>query len=401
VAVLRKRQRRSRLFDMSPLGRQVDGSLGFRQWSAEYPRTPTMTHGAMSTTTRSSSRPTPGALHRPWLRSSVSGTGAKVPGCSHSGELVRVKGLRGRAKTLFRRFALLGICGLAALFASPQTQAQDYPEAFPHMFHGRTGPLTLEVFIGERSSVTSTLIYGPTEAVLVDAQFRLSQARLLAGRIDAHHVRLKAIIITHAHEDHYIGLAVLHAKFPDTPILMSPRTLEVFRATVAARLAVQRKDAPTETPDDLPTPSLIGDHDLRVDGELVRVLPDLQGDSSAGPANTAVWIPYLAALVTGDISFEGTHPWLAESTVESRAAWRNALDRLETLHPAIVVSGHKKSPADPDAPSSLAFTRDYIERFERVKSAAPDAAAIISEMKAEYPGLAGSYLLQRSAEGAR
>jgi glyoxylase-like metal-dependent hydrolase (beta-lactamase superfamily II) len=331
----------------------------------------------------------------------VRGAGERALGYSPVGERIRAKGLFGRAKTLLRRSALPGICGLAALFASPETQAQDYPEAFPHMFHGRSGPLALEVFVGERSSVTSTLIYGPTEAVLVDAQFRLSQARLLAGRIEARHVRLKAIIITHAHEDHYIGLAVLHAQFPGTPILMSPRALEVFRATVAARLAVQRKDAPTETPGELPTPSLIRDNDLRVDGELVRVLPELQGDSGAGPANAAVWVPSLAALVTGDISFEGTHPWLAESTVESRAAWRDALDRLETLHAAIVVSGHKKSPADPDAPSSLAFTRDYIERFERVKNAAPDAAAIISEMKTEYPGLAGSYLLQRSAESAR
>src|SRR5271155_5622234 len=73
-------------------------------------------------------------------------------------------------------------------------------------------PLHLEVFTGDENSwgVTSTLIYGETEAILVDSQFRISQAKKLADRVAATGRRLKGIIVTHPDFDHYIGTAVLH-----------------------------------------------------------------------------------------------------------------------------------------------------------------------------------------------
>jgi glyoxylase-like metal-dependent hydrolase (beta-lactamase superfamily II) len=61
-----------------------------------------------------------------------------------------------------------------------------------------TEALHLEVFTGDADSwgVTSTLIYGKTEAVLIDSQFHNSQARKLAERIAALGRQLNAIIIT-------------------------------------------------------------------------------------------------------------------------------------------------------------------------------------------------------------
>jgi len=57
--------------------------------------------------------------------------------------------------------------------------------------------------------VTSTLIYGKSEAILVDCQFRISQAKKLADQVAARGRRLKAIIVTHPDNDHYIGTAAL------------------------------------------------------------------------------------------------------------------------------------------------------------------------------------------------
>jgi hypothetical protein len=56
-------------------------------------------------------------------------------------------------------------------------------------------PLHLEVFTGNEDSwgVTSTLIYGKTEAILVDSQFRISQAKKLTDRVAATGRRLKAM----------------------------------------------------------------------------------------------------------------------------------------------------------------------------------------------------------------
>jgi glyoxylase-like metal-dependent hydrolase (beta-lactamase superfamily II) len=248
--------------------------------------------------------------------------------------------------------------------------------------------------------VTSTLIYGPTEAFLVDAQFRAGPATRLADLIDARGVRLKAILITHPHEDHYLGLAILLERFPDTTIVITPRALRAFQSTVAERLAVQRKQSPTETPDTLPTPQLLSGNDLSVDGQGVRLLADLQGDFGPSPSNTAVWVPSLRAVVAGDLAFEGVHPWLAGSTAASRRGWRDALAQLQALHPALVICGHKREAADPDAPASLGFTARYIEDFDRARATAPDGAALVNEMTAKYPGLGGTWFLKQAAETA-
>src|ERR1700733_11448807 len=81
-------------------------------------------------------------------------------------------------------------------------------------------------------SVTSTLVYGPTEAVLIDSQFRSSQASALADEIAAKGKKLKANMITQPEEDHYLGTAVLHQRFPATPIYMTAPALANFQTVV-------------------------------------------------------------------------------------------------------------------------------------------------------------------------
>jgi glyoxylase-like metal-dependent hydrolase (beta-lactamase superfamily II) len=76
-----------------------------------------------------------------------------------------------------------------------------------------------------------TLVYGESEGILVDAQFFVSQAQLLADRIASHHIKLKAIFVTHPDGDHYLGLGVLHTRFPDAHIYMTTAALEEFKRT--------------------------------------------------------------------------------------------------------------------------------------------------------------------------
>jgi glyoxylase-like metal-dependent hydrolase (beta-lactamase superfamily II) len=86
------------------------------------------------------------------------------------------------------------------------------------VFAATPDTLHLDVFVGEADSwdVTSALIYGKTEAILVDSQFRISQGKKLSDQVVATGRHLKATIITHADYDHYIGTAVLHERFPET-----------------------------------------------------------------------------------------------------------------------------------------------------------------------------------------
>jgi glyoxylase-like metal-dependent hydrolase (beta-lactamase superfamily II) len=261
--------------------------------------------------------------------------------------------------------------------------------------------LHLDVFIGAADSwdVTSTLIYGKSEAILVDCQFRISQAKKLADQVAARGRRLKAIIITHPDNDHYIGTAVLRERFPDTPIYMTAAALEEFRRTSGAALAAMKASAPSETPDSLPTPDVLPATILTVDGETVEVIKDLQGDVLK-PTNSFLWIPSLHAVVAGDIVFNGVYPYFGDSSVASRRAWHDSLQLIATLHPRVVTAGHKKNANLPDSPGVVAAMEKYLNDFESARKAASGADELVAAMKAKYRDWSQERLLVYSAKAA-
>ena len=63
--------------------------------------------------------------------------------------------------------------------------------------------------------ITSTLIYGEYDAVLVDAMGTVAEAEALADWVALHNRNLETIYITHAHFDHFYGLSILLDRFPD------------------------------------------------------------------------------------------------------------------------------------------------------------------------------------------
>jgi len=262
-------------------------------------------------------------------------------------------------------------------------------------------PLHLEVFTGNEDSwgVTSTLICGKTEAILVDGQFRISQAKKLADRVAATGRHLKAIIITHPDDDHYLGTAVLHERFPHAPIYMTAAALEEFKRTSGAYLAMQRAKAPSETPDSLPMPEVLPATIFSVDGQAAEVIKDFQGDVLKS-MNSFIWVPSLDAVIAGDVVFSGVHPWLANSNAESRSAWHHSLQLISALHPRIVVAGHKGNPGLPDSPEAIAFMHDYLNDFESARRAATNAAELVAAMSRKYPGLMQTKFLTYAARAA-
>jgi glyoxylase-like metal-dependent hydrolase (beta-lactamase superfamily II) len=75
-----------------------------------------------------------------------------------------------------------------------------------------------KVMVGERPKpfgeplgfdpMTSTLIFGEYDAVLVDAMTTVAEAEALADWIALHKRNLETIYITHAHFDHFYGLSI-------------------------------------------------------------------------------------------------------------------------------------------------------------------------------------------------
>ena len=247
--------------------------------------------------------------------------------------------------------------------------------------------------------VVSTLIVGPTEVLLWDAQYHVSDAKRVADRIAATKKKLKAIVISHPDHDHYMGAATIVERFPGTPVYMTPAAIVEFNKTAAQQFPNEKSRRPTEIPDSLVTPKPLPSNHLTVDGEAVELIPDLTGDVLA-PTNSFLWIPSLRAVLAGDIVFNGVHPWLGASDESSRAAWRQAIKRIADLKPTTVVAGHKKMVDAPDSPEVLKTMDSYLVDFDAFRKSSSSAMELLTAMKNKYPDFAVLGLLGYAAQQA-
>ena len=234
--------------------------------------------------------------------------------------------------------------------------------------------------------VTATIIVGPTESVLWDGQYKVSDGKRLADRIAATGTRLKAIVISHADHDHYMGAMEVLKRFPDTPVYMAASTLADFKERSAPDLAAERKRPNADAPDALVTPRLLPQEPLTVDGNRLDVIADLVGDVRK-PASSALWIASLRAVLVADLAFSGIHPWLGDSDTASRAAWQSSIKKIADLKPAIVVPGHKADVAAPDTPEVLTFMQSYLADFDRLMKSAATPDDLVTAMQQRYPEL--------------
>jgi len=102
-------------------------------------------------------------------------------------------------------------------------------------------------------------------------------------------------------------------------------------------------------------------------------------------------------LFSGGIT-SGLHLWTADTqTKATRAAWFKTLEKIESLHPAIVVPGHAKT-VPVNASDAINFSKDYLRRYEQELDKAPNAAALIEAMKRLYPDAGLDIALQIGAK---
>jgi glyoxylase-like metal-dependent hydrolase (beta-lactamase superfamily II) len=262
-------------------------------------------------------------------------------------------------------------------------------------------PLRIEL-VGSDSTafnVVSALIIGPTEVLLWDAQYHVSDAKRVADRIAATGKRLKAIVLSHADHDHYMGAATIVERFPGTPVYMTAAALAEFTRTAKQQFPGEKARHPNEIPDSLVTPKVIPSNMLTVDGESIELIPDLTGDVIT-PTNSILWIPSLRTVLASDIAFNGVHPWLGSSDERSRAAWRKSLERIAALNPTSVIAGHKRDVASLDSPDVLRHMNDYLVDFDALKKTSANGTELATAMRKKYPDLAVGTLLNFSAQTA-
>jgi glyoxylase-like metal-dependent hydrolase (beta-lactamase superfamily II) len=267
-----------------------------------------------------------------------------------------------------------------------------------HAPPARRATLRLIEFTSDTSTyhVGSTLILGPTEAILVDAQMRPADAKREADSIARLGSHLKAIFITHPDEDHYLAASTFVERFPGTPVYMTAKALDRYNKVGPKTLDNMKKGDPALVPDSLVTAQPLPSTTLTVDGETVQIHPDEQGDVLE-PSNSFVWIPSLRAVLTDDIVFNKVHPWLAASDSASRQRWHESIRHIIALHPQTVIASHKKSLDTPDTPDILQAMDRYLTDFDAVRKTAGNAKALQAAMLEKYPDWSVPMLLQYSS----
>ncbi len=229
--------------------------------------------------------------------------------------------------------------------------------------------------------VASSLIMGPTEAILVDAQFQKNDAETVAQMVRDSGRTLKTIYISHPDPDFYFGLDVITAAFPDAEVVATQPTIDAIEASIDGKVTfwtpILGENAPTATV--IPGP-VEGDA-MTVDGEPVKIV-GLEGDN---PEHTFLWVPSEEIILGGVLVYENVHVWLADaSTVAARDKWRASLDEMLALNPSRVISGHVVGESSEDT-SGVKFTRTYLDKVDAEVPNATTSAELVAAMTRAYP----------------
>src|SRR5277367_3334499 len=232
--------------------------------------------------------------------------------------------------------------------------------------------------------ISSTLISGERDAVLVDTPITLEQARALANWVVASGKNLTTIYATHGHGDHFFGASTILERFPGARFVARPEVIEIMRqqASPESLATFWNPRFPDQISSQLAIAEELTGNVINLEGQDLVSVP-LGFTDTAG--TTCLYVPSIGLIVAGDAAYNGVHLHLSESPdQEKRQEWIAALDKMESLKPRAVIAGHKRVGND-DSPKILDETRKYIRDFARLAMQTTTALELYNEMLKLYP----------------
>lgn len=264
--------------------------------------------------------------------------------------------------------------GVAALVAPKVSLANEDGIRWTHFPAGENGFYRAPV-----------LVSGPSEAVLIDGGFTLSDGLALADAIKSTGKSLTTIYVSQSDTHFYFSLRPIVEAFPKARVIAASETFAAINANVVKKVDTwgpQLGENGPQSVDDVVMTEVDDSATLTVDGYVLDIVP------ATGIANRRyIWSEDPQAVFGGVMVFSGTHVWVADTqTKEERAAWIANLDAIIARAPQVVVLGHMT----PDAPLGLeavAFTKTYLLAVEDELAKATTSEDLNAAMRGRYPEL--------------
>ena len=244
-------------------------------------------------------------------------------------------------------------------------------------------PLSVKVYNADGNSfnVNSTFVVGDKEAMVIDAGFTRADALRIAANVLDSGKQLKTIYVSQVDPDYYFGVETLKEIFPQADVVTTPAVLEKINAKKAGKVAFWGPKMGANAPRSPVVPRALEGNTLTLDGQTIEI----RGTQGVLAHRPYAWIPSIQAVVGNIGVFGGMHVWTADTqTAAERAAWVAQLDDMAALKPVLVVPGHMKAGTQVDA-SSITFTKDYLQTFEKNLAASKNSAELVNAMKQSYP----------------
>ena len=266
--------------------------------------------------------------------------------------------------------------------------------------------ITVHRFEASLFPVNAYLVETDTSVIVVDATLGVSDGKTLRSRVEALRKPLAAIIITHAHPDHYGGVSALLGD-ADVPVYAVAGVNDVIRRDDAAKEQILRPMFGDEWPATRRFPSRIVQG-----GERVTIADAVFSVTDLGPGESphdSLWrleSDGSPKAFVGDLVYSHMHAFLADGFYDH---WLANLERSTRDLPAdaMLFMGHGQPVA---GHAILEWQANYIRRFLEVLRSAVEPGglkgdalvdAVTARMKEFLPKDDLLFLMQLSVEPMR